>query len=419
MTLKSKNCIVGQSGGPTVAINASLSGVLQGILESNHYDTVYGMVNGIEGLLQGKYLNLSQRFDSIEKCHLLTHTPAMYLGSCRFKLPTCEHSEELYEELFNFFEEKEIGTVFYIGGNDSMDTVLKLSHYAKTTNKAVNIIGIPKTIDNDLPVTDHTPGFGSAAKFIATSLLEIAHDTYIYNIPSVTIVEIMGRNAGWLTAASALARTSYSPAPDLIYLPEVAFDKEQFLEDLKALLKVRKNIIVALSEGIKDLEGHYLSASSNAVDAFGHKQLCGVGKTLENLVKAELGCKVRSIELNVLQRAATHCSSLTDLEEAVAIGKYAVTLGAQGETAQMVCYHRISDAPYEIAFKGHPISEIANLEKTVPPHWITEAGNDITAECLNYLLPLVQGEPTIPYKKGIPLYASIDHLHTKGYFKKN
>ena len=415
---KTKNCIIGQSGGPTVAINASLSGVLQGILETKSYHTVYGMINGIEGLLQGKYLNLTGNFDTLEKCNLLTHTPAMYLGSCRFKLPTCDHSEAIYEDLFQFFAEKEIATVFYIGGNDSMDTVLKLSHYAQKHNKDVNIIGIPKTIDNDLPITDHTPGVGSAAKFIATSLLEIAHDTYIYNIPSITIVEIMGRNAGWLTAAASLARTPYSPAPDLIYLPEVSFNKEQFLEDLKALMKVRRNIIVAVSEGIKDQEGHYISASSSAVDAFGHKQLCGVGKTLENLVKAELGCKVRSVELNVLQRAATHCASLTDLKEAIAIGKYAVILGNQGKTAQMVCYHRTSNAPYQISFEGHAITEIANLEKTVPLNWINESGNDVTSECMEYLLPLIEGEPTLSYRNGIPLYASIEHLHTKGYFNK-
>ncbi len=407
------NCIIGQSGGPTVAINASLSGVLQGILENDLYDKVYGMVNGIEGLLQGKFLDLSNLFQTQDALDKLTHTPAMYLGSCRFKLPTCEHSETVYEELFNFFETHDIRTFFYIGGNDSMDTVLKLSDYAKANGKAVNVIGIPKTIDNDLPLTDHTPGFGSAAKYVATSLLEIAHDTYIYNVPSVTIVEIMGRNAGWLTAASILARTSYSPAPDLIYLPEVSFSIERFIEDVKAIKAQRKNVIIAVSEGIKDEEGRYISASSGAVDAFGHKQLCGAGKTLENILKAELGCKVRSIELNVLQRSAGHIASKTDLDEAVSIGKVAAIIGAQGETAKMICYKRVSDMPYQIETFAYDIAAIANKEKTIPLNWINERGNDLTNEAITYLHPLIQGEVALSYAGGIPSYCDISHLHGK------
>ncbi len=412
------NCIIGQSGGPTAAINASLSGVLQGILENGLYDKVYGMVNGIEGLLQGKYLELSSLFTTQESLDQLTHTPAMYLGSCRFKLPTCEHSEDVYTMLFDFFETHHITTVFYIGGNDSMDTVLKLSHYAKENNKNINVIGIPKTIDNDLPITDHTPGFGSAAKYVATSLLEIAHDTYIYNIPSVTIVEIMGRNAGWLTAAAALARTEYSPAPDLIYLPEVPFSIERFIEDVQEVRKKRKNVIVAISEGIKDINGEYISASSSTIDAFGHKQLCGAGKTLENTLKDALGCKVRSVELNVLQRAGGHIASLTDLNEAVAIGKAAAMAGAQGETAKMLCYKRVSNTPYETEIFSYDISQIANLEKEVPKEWITPQGNDITEEFVNYLRPLIAGESHLSFANGIPSYANIRHLHDKHFFEK-
>ena len=404
------NCIIGQSGGPTVAINASLSGVLQGILENDLYEQVYGMVNGIEGLLQGKFLNLTEIFKTQESLDQLTRTPAMYLGSCRFKLPTCEHSETIYEDLFTFFEEHNIHTFFYIGGNDSMDTVLKLSDYAKAHNKNLNVIGIPKTIDNDLPLTDHTPGFGSAAKYVATSLLEIAHDTYIYNIPSVTIVEIMGRNAGWLTAASILARTEYSPAPDLIYLPEVPFNIEQFIEDVKMVKTKRKNVIIAVSEGIKDCEGQYISASSGSVDAFGHKQLCGAGKTLENILKAELGCKVRSVELNVLQRSAGHIASCIDLEESVAIGKAAAQLGIEGETAKMLCYKRISNMPYETEIFAYDIAAIANQEKTVPLNWINERGNDLTEEAIAYLRPLIQGEVHLSYVNGVPSYCNIAHL---------
>lgn len=415
MKLKS-NCIIGQSGGPTAAINASLSGIIQEIANADLYHTIYGMIHGIEGLLQGKYLDLSAVFDTPEKLNTLTATPSMYLGSCRFKLPTCEDAESIYTSLFDFFESNAITTVFYIGGNDSMDTVLKLSSYAKSHNKPVNIIGIPKTIDNDLPVTDHTPGFGSAAKFVATSLLEIAHDTYIYNIPSVTIVEIMGRNAGWLTASAALARTSYSPAPDLIYLPEVPFSTDQFIEDVKRIRKLRKNVIIAVSEGIKDSDGHYISASTSTLDAFGHKQLCGAGKTLENILKPVLKCKIRSIELNVLQRAASHIASATDLNEAVLIGKKAAQIGAAGETAQMVCYHRTSSSPYSIEIGHHAIEEIANKEKSVPLQWISEEHNDITPAFMAYLQPLIQGEPEMTYKNGIPLYADVTHLHQKDYF---
>ncbi|WP_054743163.1 6-phosphofructokinase [Cellulosilyticum ruminicola] len=412
------NCIIGQSGGPTAAINASLSGVLQCILENGLYDKVYGMVNGIEGLLQGKYLDLSSIFTTKESLDKLTNTPAMYLGSCRFKLPTCEHSEDVYTILFDFFETHHITTVFYIGGNDSMDTVLKLSAYAKENNKEINVIGIPKTIDNDLPITDHTPGFGSAAKYVATSLLEIAHDTYIYNIPSVTIVEIMGRNAGWLTAAAALARTEYSPAPDLIYLPEVPFNMERFIEDVKEIQKTRKNVIVAISEGIKNDKGEYISASSSSVDAFGHKQLCGAGKTLENTLKDALKCKVRSVELNVLQRAGGHIASLTDLNESVAIGKVAALAGAEGETAKMLCYKRTSNVPYQTEIFSYDIHQIANLEKTVPTEWISEKGNNITEEFMAYLRPLIEGETTLRFENGIPAFANIRHLHDKTFFKK-
>lgn len=416
--LKKGNCIVGQSGGPTVAINASLSGVLKGVLESGAYDTVYGMVNGIEGLLQGKYLELSDIFHSLEAINKLSTTPAMYLGSCRFKLPHHEVARDIYEILFNFFTEHNIKTVFYIGGNDSMDTVVKLSTYAKENNFDINIIGIPKTIDNDLPITDHTPGFGSAAKFVATSLLEIAHDTYIYNIPSITIVEIMGRNAGWLTAASALARTAYSPCPDLIYLPEVPFSMDQLVSDIEKVQKTRKNVIIAVSEGIKDKDGNYISASSGAVDAFGHKQLCGAGKTLENYLKATLKCKVRSIELNVVQRAAGHIASKTDIDEAILIGEEAVKVALAGDTAKMMCYRRTSSTPYNVEIFAYNIEEIANKEKTIPLNWINENYNGVTAELIEYMSPLIQGETALGYTNGLPDYCDITHLHTKGYFKK-
>ena len=287
-----KNCMVAQSGGPTVAINASLAGVIDGVMRSDMYDTVYGSLNGITGILNNDLMNLSELMQqNPEYLDRLKVTPAMYLGSCRYKLPDYLDDDSSYVFIFKQFETYHIDAFFYIGGNDSMDTVLKLSEYGKRIGSPVRIIGIPKTIDNDLCETDHTPGFGSAAKYIASSLLEIAHDTFIYAVKSVTIVEIMGRDAGWLTAASALARNGYNTAPHLIYLPEVPFDKEDFLLDVKRMLFERNNVIVAVSEGIRDASGNYISASESSVDTFGHSQLSGAGKTLEFLVKEKLGVK--------------------------------------------------------------------------------------------------------------------------------
>lgn len=332
--MNQKNCMVAQSGGPTVAINASLAGVIDGVSDSSMYDTVYGSLNGITGILNDDLLNLTELMDGHpEYLSRLAQTPAMYLGSCRYKLPNYLDDDSPYVFIFKQFETYHIEAFFYIGGNDSMDTVLKLSEYGKRIGSSVRIIGIPKTIDNDLCETDHTPGFGSAAKYIASSLLEIAHDTFIYAVKSVTIVEIMGRDAGWLTAAAALARNGYNTAPHLIYLPEVAFDPEDFLLDVKRLLFERNNVIVAVSEGIRDASGNYISASEQSVDTFGHSQLSGAGKTLEFLVKEKLGVKVRSVEINVLQRCAAHLASQTDLDESFALGKKAVALSEEGVTA--------------------------------------------------------------------------------------
>ena len=316
--MSKKNIIVAQSGGPTVAINASLSGVIRQAIESDTYGTVYGSLNGILGILNEQYIDLTAKAEEdADFLHRLETTPAMFLGSCRHKLPHYMDDDSSYVYIFNQFEKLNIGAFFYIGGNDSMDTVLKLSEYAKTMGKDIRIIGVPKTVDNDLCMTDHTPGFGSAAKYIASSILEIAHDTFIYAVKSVTIVEVMGRDAGWLTAASALARNEYNAAPHLIYLPEVPFHTEEFLLDVKRLLFEQNNVIVAVSEGIRDADGNYISASKASVDNFGHQQLSGAGKTLEHLVKEKLGVKVRSVEVNVLQRCAAHLASQTDLDESV------------------------------------------------------------------------------------------------------
>lgn len=409
--MSKKNCMVAQSGGPTVAINASLAGVITGVVESQEYDTIYGSVNGILGILNERYLNLTEEIAKKDGAiDTLITTPAMFLGSCRYKLPNYLDDDSSYVYIFNQFEKLNIGAFFYIGGNDSMDTVLKLSEYAKRIGSDVKILGIPKTIDNDLCETDHTPGFGSAAKYVASSILEIAHDTFIYAVKSVTIIEVMGRDAGWLTAASALARNEYNVAPHLIYLPEAPFDKDDFLLDVKKMLFTCNNVIVAVSEGIRDREGNYISASEQSVDTFGHSQLSGAGKTLEFLVKEKLGVKVRSVELNVLQRCASHLASKTDLEEAFALGKKAVALAEQNITASMVTMNRTSNNPYTIEYGYAEIKNIANEAKSVPREWINDAGNDIEQPLVDYLTPLIQGESQVQYKNGLPKYLNVSHL---------
>lgn len=410
--MNKKNVLVAQSGGPTSAINASLAGVLKATINSGQYDRCYGSINGIMGVLSENYLDLTDKASGIpDFINLLTHTPAMYLGSCRFKLPDFKDDDSSYSFIFSQFKKLNIGAFFYIGGNDSMDTVLKLSNYAKEIDSDVKIIGVPKTIDNDLCQTDHTPGFGSAAKYIATSILEIAHDTYIYAVKSVTIVEIMGRDAGWLTAAAALARNSYSSAPHLIYLPEVPFDNDRFLEDVKKELSVRNNVIIAVSEGIRDKDGNYITAAKAMADTFGHQQLSGAGKALEFLVKENINVKVRSVEINVLQRCAAHNASKTDLDESFAQGEKAVSLAEEGKTGCMVILNRTSNTPYTVEYNYAQISGIANEAKSVPTEWINKDGNDITGELVEYLAPLIQGEVQQYYENGLPKYLDVSHLH--------
>lgn len=405
-----KNCIVAQSGGPTVAINASLAGVVAGVLASDEFDTCYGSLNGITGIWNNSFLNLTEQAANEGFIEQLKLSPAMYLGSCRHKLPDVEKDPEIYKTIFARFDEMNIKAFFYIGGNDSMDTVLKLSDYAKKINYDISIIGVPKTIDNDLCITDHTPGFGSAAKYIATSVLEIAHDTSIYPVKSVTIVEIMGRDAGWLTAASALARNSYNSVPDLIYLPETDFDEDSFIEDVKAKLEEKDSLVIAISEGIHDKDGNYITATEAAADTFGHAQLSGAGKALELMIADRIGVKVRSVEVNILQRCAAHLLSKTDINESFAQGEYGVKLAEQHITGSMVCIKRESNTPYTISYTYANIAEIANEAKSVPREWINEAGNDVTQELIDYIYPLIQGECPVEYKDGLPVYANIAHL---------
>ena len=410
--MEKRNCFIGQSGGPTAAINASLAGIIAECIDTKQFEHVYGMINGVKGLLENKYVDLFKIFDDENKLKNLKHSPAMYLGSCRYKLPHYQDDPQTYELLFHTFEKLDITDFYYIGGNDSMDTVAKLSAYATTIQSSIRFIGIPKTIDNDLMGTDHTPGFGSAAKYVATSMLEIAYDSSIYKLNAVTIVEIMGRNAGWLTAASALARTQYSDAPDLIYLPEVPFDKVQFLNDIREVFKKKRSVIIAVSEGIKDKNGEYLDSDSQYAkrDAFGHILHSGTGKVLETMVYQEFKCKVRSIELNVLQRCAMHIASQVDIDESFDIGRYAVKTSMSGKTGVMMVFNRISNQPYTIECDYKDVSEIANLEQRIPVDWINKGHNDITKELFDYLYPLIQGEITLTYHHGIPDYINILHL---------
>lgn len=405
------NCIVAQSGGPTVAINASLAGVIDGVKKSNKFTRVYGAIHGIQGVLDNNFIDLSlMALSKFPLVNTLELSPAMYLGSCRYKLPDFEVDSKPYEIIFDRFEEYQVAAFFYIGGNDSMDTVDKLSKYAKKIGSDVKIIGIPKTIDNDLCHTDHTPGFGSAAKYVASTMLEIAHDTYIYQIPSVVIVEIMGRDAGWLTAAACLARNDYSPAPHLIYLPEVDFDEDKFIEDIKNVLKTSRCVIIAVSEGIHDKDGNYISATSAVADKFGHAQLSGTGKALESLVKDRMDIKVRSIELNVLQRCAAHISSRTDINESFALGQAAVKYAAEGMTAVMSTIKRVSNDPYQWIIEPENVALIANQAKSIPLEWITPEKNDVTPEMEAYLRPLIIGEVSLQYKDGLPMYLPVNHL---------
>lgn len=402
-----KNIIVGQSGGPTAVINGSLYGVVsEGLKQTENVGHVYGMVNGIEGFLAGKCMDIGA-LEETGELEAVKTTPGAYLGSCRYKLPE-DLSDPVYPQLFQKLEEKEIGYFFYIGGNDSMDTVSKLSRYAAGIDSDIRFIGVPKTIDNDLVETDHTPGFGSAAKYVATVVREITADASVYdNKKSVTIVEIMGRHAGWLTAASVLARKYKGDNPVLIYLPEVAFDQDAFIEKVRTSLETTSNLVVCISEGINDGNGTFICefASDVGVDNFGHKMLTGSGKYLENLVKEKLGVKVRSVELNVCQRCSSEMLSATDLTEAVNAGVFGVQSALAGETGKMITFIRHRNHPYELTYGTADVNIICNEEKPVPAEWITEDGSDISDAFIEYAAPLIQGDVTLPKKNGLPVFA--------------
>lgn len=399
-----KNAIVGQSGGPTAVINASLYGVIKEGIAREEIGRVYGMINGIEGFMSDNYMDLTGDLTE-EELELLKLTPAAYLGSCRYKLPD-DLSSPFYPALFEKFRTMEIGYFFYIGGNDSMDTVSKLSRYASHHNSAIRFIGIPKTIDNDLILTDHTPGYGSAAKYVADTVREIVLDSSVYQQKSVTIVELMGRHAGWLTAASALARKFEGDNPVLIYLPETDFDFERFASDVKIALKKNNSVIICISEGLSDAQSKFICEYSDEVrlDTFGHKMLTGSGKMLENFVRDRFGVKVRSIELNVSQRCSGMLASATDIEESVQAGSEGVKAALNGITGRMVAFCRTGNSPYSMECTTVDVNQVCNQEKLFPSQWICSNGTDVTSDFLEYVLPLIQGELQRKIESGRPVY---------------
>ncbi|MEI3220241.1 MAG: 6-phosphofructokinase [Lachnoclostridium sp.] len=400
------NVIVGQSGGPTAAINSSLAGVYR-TAKDRGAKKVYGMLHGVQGLLQERYIDLSDHIKTELDAELLKRTPAAFLGSCRYKLPEIHEDKAVYEKIFKILDKLEIEAFIYIGGNDSMDTIKKLSDYAIITGHPTRFVGCPKTIDNDLALTDHTPGYGSAAKYIGTSLKEIIRDGFCLEYPKglVTIVEIMGRNAGWLTGSAALSQGEDCEGPDLIYLPELTFDLHKFSDKVKQLLEEKPSVVVAVSEGIRTEDGNYVCELGNSVDfvdAFGHKQLSGTAAYLANFIAGEIGCKTRAIELSTLQRSASHAASRVDILEAYQVGGAAVKAADEGDSGKMVVLQRLSDDPYQCGTEVKDVHKIANDEKLVPREWVNEEGTYVTDEFIAYVRPLIQGDVSPVMVDGIP-----------------
>lgn len=402
------NIVVGQSGGPTAVINSSVAGVYAAAKKLG-VKKIYGMVHGIEGFLQDKMIDLAEYLDDETGIELLKRTPSAFLGSCRFKMPKIEGHEDIYEKVFEIMEKHDIECLFYAGGNDSMDTVKMLSDYAAAHGKPQRFMGVPKTIDNDLPVTDHCPGYGSASKYIASSLKEVIRDNESFGAkkPTICIVEIMGRNAGWLTAAAALAKGEDCSGADAIYLPEKVFDMNAFMEKVKHLAETKSSVVIAVSEGIKIEDGRYVCELANenvAVDAFGHKQMSGTAAFLAQKIAEETGLKTRAIELSTLQRAATHLASLTDVNEAFQVGYDAVLAAEEGKTGMMITLDRSDNDPYQCGTSAYDIHAIANVERPVPDEWITEDGCGLNEGYIEYARPLIMGELIPMFVDGLPYH---------------
>lgn len=398
------NVIVGQSGGPTAVINSSLAGVYK-TAKDRGAKRVFGMLHGIQGLLEERYVDLSEHINNDLDIELLKRTPSAYLGSCRYKLPEICEDQEIYKKIFSILEKLEVEYFFYIGGNDSMDTIKKLSDYSILNGSKIRFMGVPKTIDNDLAATDHTPGYGSAAKYIGSITKEVIRDGLVYDQQNVTLLEIMGRNAGWLTGAAALAKCEDCEGPDMIFLPEIPFDVDTFMKKAEDLHKRKKSVVVAISEGVKMADGRYvceLTDSIDYVDASGHKQLTGTARYLAEKISREVGCKTRAIEFNSLQRSASHIVSRVDITEAFQVGGAAVKAAFEGETGKMIILKRVSDDPYICVTDIYDVHKVANVEKKVPREWINEAGDYVTEEFVSYIKPLIQAELTPIMVDGLP-----------------
>ena len=409
------NVIVGQSGGPTAVINSSLAGVYK-TARDRGAKKVFGMLHGVQGLLEEQVVDLSQHIRSDLDIDLLKRTPSSFLGSCRFKLPEIKDDQTIYDKIFAILDKLEIEYFFYIGGNDSMDTIKKLSDYAILNGSRIRFMGVPKTIDNDLAVTDHTPGFGSAAKYIASITKEVIRDGLVYDQQNVTLVEIMGRNAGWLTGAAALARGEDCEGPDMLFLPELTFDVDRFMKKVEEIHKIKKSAVIAVSEGVKVEDGRYvceLTDNIDYVDAFGHRQLTGTARYLAEKISKEVGCKTRAIEFNSLQRCASHIVGRVDITEAYQVGGAAVKAAFEGETGKMIILKRVSDDPYLCVTDIYDVHKIANIEKKVPREWINEEGNYVTPEFINYVRPLIQAELTPMMVDGLPRHLRLEDVNYK------
>ncbi len=412
------NVIVGQSGGPTAVINSSLAGVYK-TAKDRGAKKVFGMLHGIQGLLEERYVDLSEHIKNDLDIELLKRTPSAYLGSCRYKLPEICEDQEIYKKIFSILDKLEVEYFFYIGGNDSMDTIKKLSDYSILNGSRIRFMGVPKTIDNDLAATDHTPGYGSAAKYIGSITKEVIRDGLVYDQQNVTLLEIMGRNAGWLTGAAALAKCEDCEGPDMIFLPEIPFDVENFMKKVEELHKRKKSVVVAISEGVKMADGRYvceLTDTIDYVDAFGHRQLTGTARYLAEKISREVGCKTRAIEFNSLQRCASHIVSRVDITEAFQVGGAAVKAAFEGETGKMIILKRVSDDPYICVTDIYDVHKVANVEKKVPREWINEAGDYVTEEFVSYIKPLIQAELTPIMVDGLPrhlYYTDVEQIQSR------
>ena len=399
-------CIIGQSGGPTSVINASAYGVIRTALDNPNITNVYGAEHGIVGVLNDRLFDMGK--EDPKELELLKYTPSSALGSCRYKMKDPDEDETDYKRILEVFQKHDVRYFFYNGGNDSMDTCNKISKYMQKVGYECRVMGVPKTIDNDLFGTDHCPGFASAAKYIATSCMEVWQDAHVYDKGMVCIIEIMGRHAGWLTAASALA-CEYGCGPDLIYLPETDFDMDQFLADVERIWKEKNNVMVAVSEGIHYADGSFVSeAKTSATDGFGHAQLGGLAALLANIVKERTGAKVRGIELSLLQRCGAHLASETDIEESFMAGKAAVENAVAGITDKMVAFERETvNGRYACKTKLLNLTDVANYEKKVPIEWINDAHNGVKHEFIDYALPLIQGETKMVKEDSLPRFAKL------------